>query len=57
MRMPKRSTFAEDPLAKREKLIEIALPTFLMAPDAVVRTITENSRTLKFTAGSGFEEE
>lgn len=27
------------------------------APEHVVRTVTENSRTLKFTAGSGFEKE
>ncbi|MGF6971525.1 putative AAA+ superfamily ATPase [Paraburkholderia sp. WC7.3g] len=27
------------------------------APDQVVRTVTENSRTLKFAAGSGFEKE
>ncbi|MBN3804144.1 ATP-binding protein [Paraburkholderia sp. Ac-20336] len=27
------------------------------APDQVVRTVTENSRTLKFVAGSGFEKE
>jgi hypothetical protein len=26
-------------------------------PDNVVRTVTENSRTLKFTANSGFEAE
>ena len=27
------------------------------APDNVVRTVTENSRTLKFSPGSGFEKE
>ena len=27
------------------------------APDQVVRTITENSRTLKFSSGAGFEKE
>src|SRR6516165_6830618 len=27
------------------------------APDNVVRTVTENSRTLKFTSNSGFETE
>ena len=27
------------------------------APDHVVRTVTENSRTLKFAVGSGFEKE
>ena len=37
-------------------------PTFLAgrpagAPDNVVRTVTENSRTLKFTGNSGFEVE
>jgi hypothetical protein len=27
------------------------------APDSVVRTVTENSRTLKFDPASGFEQE
>ncbi|MHB0980470.1 MAG: Swt1 family HEPN domain-containing protein [Thermoleophilia bacterium] len=35
--------------------VEAEIPTG--APDHVVRTVTENSRTLKFTAGSGFEKE
>jgi hypothetical protein len=35
--------------------IEADIPTG--APDNVVRTVTENSRTLKFSPGSGFETE
>jgi hypothetical protein len=35
--------------------IEAAIPAG--APDGVVRTVTENSRTLKFTTNSGFEKE
>jgi hypothetical protein len=35
--------------------IEADIPTG--APDNVVRTVTENSRTLKFSPGSGFEKE
>lgn len=35
--------------------IEAEIPTG--APDNVVRTVTENSRTLKFTSNSGFETE
>jgi hypothetical protein len=35
--------------------IEAGIPAG--APDNVVRTVTENSRTLKFTINSGFEAE
>jgi hypothetical protein len=42
-------------LAGRELEIEAQIPQG--APDNVVRTVTENSRTLKFTGNSGFEAE
>jgi hypothetical protein len=37
--------------------LEIEAEILAGAPDNVVRTVTENSRTLKFTSNSGFETE
>ena len=37
--------------------LEIAAEVPDGAPDNVVRTVTENARTLKFVSGSGFEKE
>lgn len=37
--------------------LEIAAEVPEGAPDSVVRTVTENARTLKFGPGSGFEKE
>lgn len=37
--------------------LEVEAEILTGATDHVVRTVTENSRTLKFTAGSGFEKE
>ena len=39
-----------------KKTLEIAAQVPAGAPDEVVRTVTENSRTLKFTS-QGFEKE